>query len=184
MLIEVIHLQEEQLVLTKIEPTEQAEVLGPRPDTIAHQGLIKIIGVLHREPAHTEVVQREQEVQLYLEVLRTEVQVVVREVEARTEALEAVLETINPIDVLHHEVAAIVQEVEVLVQEVAEAIEVLVVVPEVQVAVQEVLVVVPEVRVAAREVLAALQDHHLAEDHLQGEVAEEDNNSQSYLKYT
>jgi len=105
-------------------------------------------------------------------------------VEALIEALE-VLETINLIEVLHQEVAAIVlQEVEVPVQEVAEAIEVLVVVPEVQVAVQEALVVVPEVRVAAREVLAALQDHHLAEDHRQGEVAEEDNNSQSYLKYT
>jgi hypothetical protein len=92
-------------------------------------------------------------------------------VEALIEAQEVVLETINLIEVLHQEVATIVlQEVEVPVQEVAEAI--------------EVLVVDPEVRAAVQEVLAALQDHHLVVGHLQVEVAEEDNNSQSYLKYT
>ena len=86
--------------------------------------------------------------------------------EALIGALGKVLETINLIEVLHREVAAIVlQEVEVPVQEVAEAI--------------EVLVVVPEVRAVVQEVRAALQDHHLVVGHLQVEVAEEDNNSQS-----
>lgn len=116
--------------------------------------------------------------------LPTEVLEVVLAVEVHIEALEAALEIINPIEVLHQEVAAIVQEAEVQVQEAAEAIEVLVVVPEARAAMQEVPEVVPEVRGAVQEVLAALQDHHLVVGHLQVEVAEEDNNSQSYLKYT
>ena len=100
----------------------------------------------------------------------TEVQEVALEVEALIEVRGAIPEAANPIGVLRQEVATLVlQEVEVLVQGVVEATKVLVVVPEVQAAVQE--------------VQAALQDHHqvvdhLVEDHLQVEVAE-DNNSQS-----
>ena len=109
--------------------------------------------------------------------LPTEVLEVVLEVEALIEVRGAP-EAVNPIGILHQEVATIVLQ-EVKVQEVAEAIEVRGAVPEVRAAMQEVPVVVPEVRGAAQEVLAALQDHHLVVGHLQVEVVEEDNNSQS-----
>jgi len=107
--------------------------------------------------------------------LPTEVLEVVLVVEVHIEALEAALEIINPIEVLHQEAAAIdLQEAEVQVQEV--------VVIGVPVAALEVLVAVRGVRVV-------LLDHHLEVDprvvvDLLLEEVVEDNNSQSYLKYT
>ena len=169
-LIEVILRHAELLESTKIEPTELAEAPGQHLDTIVPLELINIIGVLHQELALTEVVQRVHGVpqdQLLQGHQLIEVQVVVPEVEVLIEALEAVPETINLIEVQHLEIVIIGLVVEVLVQEVAEAI--------------EVLAVVPEVRAAVQEVLAALQDHHLVVGHLVVEVvAVEEINSQIF----
>ncbi len=112
-----------------------------------------------------------QQDQQHLEHRPTEVLEVVLEVVVLIEVLEVVLEAAqNPIEVQHQEVAVIdLQEVEAQA-EVAAAI--------------EVLVVAQEARAVVQEVLAVLQDHLLAEGHLQVEVVDEDNNSQSYLKYT